>query len=230
MLVVKSLRYARASHLVFEDAGASFASGHISVVLGISGSGKTTLFRILSGLLSDFSGEVLWEGLPIKQEQVSYMQQKDALLPWRTVKKNILLPTELGPRKQKAVVQEQDFYQVVQAFGLASLLDRFPDELSGGQRQRVVFAMQSLSPNPILLLDEPFTSLDPLTKETLYQDVRRLAKEKGKTIILASHDVQDCLEIGETFFAIKQHKLFPIFLDKQRGIAGLLQQMKECLG
>ena len=96
MLVVKSLRYARASHLVFEGAGASFASGHISVVLGISGSGKTTLFRILSGLLSDFSGEVLWEGLPIKQEQVSYMQQKDALLPWRTVKKKYFVAYRIG--------------------------------------------------------------------------------------------------------------------------------------
>ncbi|AAF73555.1 ABC transporter ATP-binding protein [Chlamydia muridarum str. Nigg] len=229
MLVVKSLCYAHASHFVFEDAAASFAPGQISFILGGSGSGKTTLFRIIAGLLTSFIGEVLWNGQPVKQELVAYMQQKEALLPWRTVRKNILLPTELGPHKQKPLVQDHNFHKVIQSFGLSSLLDRFPDELSGGQRQRVVFAMQCLSPKPILLLDEPFTSLDSLTKEMLYQDVRRLAEEEGKAIILASHDVQDCLEIGETFFAIRNRKLHPISLDKQQGIAGLLQQIKNHL-
>lgn len=229
MLDVKSLYYSHASHSVFEDASASFASGQISMVLGASGSGKTTLFRIIAGLLSCSLGEILWKGQPIQQEQIAYVQQKEALLPWRTVRKNILLLTELGSRKQKITIEEECFYNVVHSFGLSSLLDRFPDELSGGQRQRVVFAMQSLSPTPILLLDEPFTSLDPITKEILYQDVKRLAKEEGKTIILASHDVQDCLGVGEAFFAIKNQKLHSIALNKEQGIAGLLQQMKDHL-
>lgn len=87
MLDVKSLYYSHASHSVFEDASASFASGQISMVLGASGSGKTTLFRIIAGLLSCSLGEILWKGQPIQQEQIAYMQQKEALLPWRTVRK-----------------------------------------------------------------------------------------------------------------------------------------------
>lgn len=214
--------------LCFEDASAGFASGQISMVLGASGSGKTTLFRIIVGLLSCSLGEILWKGQPIQQEQIAYMQQRKLCYPGAPLE-NILLLTELGSRKQKTTIEEECFYNVVHSFGLSSLLDRFPDELSGGQRQRVVFAMQSLSPKPILLLDEPFTSLDPITKEILYQDVKRLAKEEGKTIILASHDVQDCLGVGEAFFAIKNQKLHSIALNKEQGIAGLLQQMKDHL-
>ncbi|MBQ8498384.1 ABC transporter ATP-binding protein [Chlamydia sp.] len=229
MLDVKSLYYAHASHCVFENAEVSFSPGQISVVLGKSGSGKTTLFRIIAGFLSCSIGEILWEGKPLTQKLVAYMQQKGRLLPWRTIRKNISLLTELGPRNQKMFVLEKAFRKAVHTFELSSLLDRFPDELSVGQQQRVVFAMHSLSSKPVLLLDEPFASLDPLTKEMLYQDVKRLAKEEGKTVILASHDVQDCLRVGETFFAIKNHKIQPVFLDKQEGISGLLQQMKKHL-
>ncbi|WP_201456946.1 ABC transporter ATP-binding protein [Chlamydia sp. 17-3921] len=214
MLKVSHLCYSYKQEIIFQDASFIAFPGKITIILGRSGVGKTTLFRLLSGLLTPEQGScLLWKDRTLTQNSVAYMQQKEALLPWRTALKNILLPTELGSPKQAPVCSDY-LQKVIKNFNLSSLLNRYPDELSGGQRQRVALASQYLSQKPILLLDEPFSSLDILLKEQLYKDVVYLAKNENKTVILVTHDFRDVLFLGDSLFIIKNHQLVSLPIDE----------------
>lgn len=214
MLQVSNLDYSYKQEVIFQDISFSAPRGAITIILGRSGVGKTTLFRLLSGLLLPDQGSLLWQGEPLTQDLVAYMQQKEALLPWRTALKNILLPYELGPSHLRTSVPSYQLQKIIKNFDLDTILDRYPDELSGGQRQRVALATQYLSQKPILLLDEPFSSLDLLLKEQLYKDIEMLAKQENKAVILVTHDFRDVLFLGDFVFVIKNHKCIPVSLQR----------------
>ncbi|EPP36660.1 Fe(3+) ions import ATP-binding protein FbpC [Chlamydia avium] len=212
MLEVKGLSYSYANKLIFQDVSFVASPGKISVILGSSGVGKTTLFRLIAKFLSPTDGKILWKGNPITQKDVAYMQQKSPLLPWRTIEKNIYLASELG-RPRNSSIPPEKFIEVVDYFRINELLERYPDEISEGQKQRVALACQCLSSKPILLLDEPFSSLDVITKEILYGYVLRLAAEDKKTVILVTHDFRDVAFLGDSVFLMKDYSLVPITFD-----------------
>ncbi|WP_348664130.1 ABC transporter ATP-binding protein [Chlamydia vaughanii] len=213
MLEVSHLFYSYSNRAIFKNASFVAHPGKISIILGVSGIGKTTLFRLISKFLTPISGEIFWKNQPIKQVDVAYMQQKQILLPWRTVLKNIYLGSELGIKKERFSILSDKFEEVVESFNIGKLLDSYPDQLSEGQKQRVSLASQCLSPKPILLLDEPFSSLDITTKELLYKYILRLAKKESKTVILVTHDFRDVAFLGDAFYVIKNHALVPIFFN-----------------
>lgn len=171
--------------------------GRFLTILGPSGCGKTTLFNIIAGLIEPDSGSVTLEGesLLLRPGMTGYMLQKDLLLPWRTVADNITLSKTLhGVRKRRAL---RDAAADVHACGLSTMLNRRPDQLSGGQRQRAALVRTFQTGKDMLLLDEPFGALDPITRLHLQELLMELCLQKGKTVLFVTHDVDEALLLSD---------------------------------
>jgi glycine betaine/proline transport system ATP-binding protein len=194
-------------------AGASLVvrEGEISVLMGLSGSGKSTLLRAVNGLNTVTRGSVtVRDGEKmvdvvtcneatlrhLRQGQVAMVFQQFALLPWRTVAENVGFGLELAnvpDAERKARVDKQ-----LKLVGLDQWAKKFAHELSGGMQQRVGLARAFATEAPILLMDEPFSALDPLIRTKLQDELLQLQKELKKTIIFVSHDLEEALKIGNT--------------------------------
>ena len=142
----------------------SVNDGEFVSVIGASGCGKSTLFRLINGLEKPQSGEILVNGVSIEKQKnySSFMPQKDLLLPWRTIEKNVCLPMEI--MKVPKTEQEEKCREALKQVGLIDYIDKYPKDLSGGMKQRVAFARTLLAGADMLLLDEPFSALDYLTR------------------------------------------------------------------
>ena len=171
--------------------------GQFLSILGPSGCGKTTLFNIIAGLTKPDTGSVTLKGesLLMNPGLTGYMLQRDLLLPWRTIADNIALPRTLhGVSRRKAM---KDASADIRACGLGSMLHRRPDELSGGQRQRAALVRTFQSGKELLLMDEPFGALDPITRLHLQELLMRLCLEKGLTVLFVTHDVDEALLLSD---------------------------------
>ena len=171
--------------------------GRFLSILGPSGCGKTTLFNIIAGLTQPDTGSVTLNGdsLLMNPGLTGYMLQRDLLLPWRTIADNIALPRTLrGISRRKAL---KDATADIRACGLTSMLHRRPDELSGGQRQRAALVRTFQSGKELLLMDEPFGALDPITRLHLQELLMRLCLEKGLTVLFVTHDVDEALLLSD---------------------------------
>ncbi|HKV34131.1 MAG TPA: ATP-binding cassette domain-containing protein [Pyrinomonadaceae bacterium] len=186
---------------IISDLNLSVAQGETLVLLGESGCGKTTTLKLVNRLLVPTSGEVVVEGKsttewdPIAlRRRIGYVIQEGGLFPHFTIAQNVgLVPNLLGWEKIDARVEE-----LLNLVGLApeKFAGRYPKELSGGQRQRVGVARALAADPPLLLLDEPFGALDPLTRASLQREFADLSKRLGKTAILVTHDVREALLLG----------------------------------
>jgi NitT/TauT family transport system ATP-binding protein len=177
-------------------------------ILGPSGSGKSTLLRILAGLLPVTSGEVIFKGelLVGPRQGVGFVFQKANLMPWRTVLENITLPLEVGenemsvPRSQ-AVEWAKEMVELV---GLQGFDDALPRDLSGGMAQRVAIARALIHDPDVLLLDEPFGSLDALTRERMGNELLRIWQARRKTVIMVTHSISEALFLADRVLVISQ--------------------------
>lgn len=171
--------------------------GRFLSILGPSGCGKTTLFNIIAGLIRPDEGEVTLDGasLVLNPGMTGYMLQKDLLLPWRTIADNITLSQTLHgvPRRRALADASPD----VHACGLSTMLNRRPDELSGGQRQRAALVRTLQTGKEMLLLDEPFGALDPITRLHLQELLMTLCLRKHKTVLFVTHDVDEALLLSD---------------------------------
>jgi NitT/TauT family transport system ATP-binding protein len=166
-------------------------------VLGPSGSGKSTLLRVLAGLLIPTAGEVIYAGAKISapRRTVGLVFQKANLMPWRTVLENITLPLELQdlpPAASRARAQE-----LVDLVGLEGFEQALPRDLSGGMAQRVAIARALVHDPPMLLLDEPFGSLDALTRERMGSELLRIWQARRKTVVMVTHDITEALFLAD---------------------------------
>lgn len=180
-----------------DDVSFSLSQGRFLSILGPSGCGKSTLFNIIAGLMAPDDGTVTLGGqsLVMNPGMTGYMLQKDLLLPWRTIADNIILPRTLrGISRRKAL---QEAASDVQACGLTNLLNRRPDELSGGQRQRAALVRTLQTGKEMLLLDEPFGALDPITRLHLQELLMTLCIRKGRTVLFVTHDVDEALLLSD---------------------------------
>lgn len=180
-----------------ENVSFSLQKGRFLSILGPSGCGKTTLFNIIAGLIRPDKGEVTLDGqsLIMRPGMTGYMLQKDLLLPWRTIADNITLSQTLhGVRRKRAL---SDAAADVQACGLTAMLSRRPDELSGGQRQRAALVRTLQTGKEMLLLDEPFGALDPITRLHLQELLMTLCLSKNKTVLFVTHDVDEALLLSD---------------------------------
>ncbi|MBP7064838.1 ABC transporter ATP-binding protein [Ferrovibrio sp.] len=169
----------------------------VLAIVGPSGCGKTTLFNIIAGLIVPSEGSVSVNGVQVAgaNGQVGYMLQKDMLLPWRNVLDNVTLGLEV--RGVARVEAEKIALRLIQAYGLAGFEKAKPSELSGGMRQRVAF-MRTLAFDPdVILLDEPFSALDFQTRLLLQGEVQRIIRERGKSVILVTHDIGEAITMAD---------------------------------
>lgn len=173
------------------------AAGEFLTLVGPSGSGKTTLLDLLAGLSRPTSGEVLVDGKEVTgpgQDRAVVFQQY-ALFPWRTASANVSIGLEnTGLSKKQRAAKASEFLELV---GLAGFGDRYPHELSGGMKQRVAIA-RSLAYEPdVLLMDEPFAALDAQTREQLQDELLRIWKATGKTIVFITHGIDEAVYLGQ---------------------------------
>jgi osmoprotectant transport system ATP-binding protein len=186
--------------VLLADVNLALEAGTTTAVLGRSGSGKTTLLRMVNRLLEPTSGTVLVRGVattasdPIQLRRgIGYVIQETGLFPHFTVERNIGLVPELqGQSKQVIDERVQEMLTLVGLSG-AGLEGRYPHQLSGGQRQRVGLARALAADPPILLMDEPFGALDPLTRAEMQEMLRDLLARLSKTVLLVTHDLDEAL-------------------------------------
>jgi len=171
--------------------------GEFVGIVGPSGCGKSTLLRLLSGLLKPTSGRVLWRGklLDGPREEMGFVFQKANLMPWRNVLANVTLPLEIrgfngDEAREKAI-------ELLKLLGLDGFLHIYPRELSGGMEQRVALARALIYDPEILFLDEPFSSLDALTRERLNVELARIWHIKCKTVVMVTHSIQEALFLAD---------------------------------
>src|SRR3954447_19582986 len=171
-----------------EDLSLTVHAGEVVALVGPSGCGKSTLLELLAGLQQPDQGSV--EAAP-----AAYMPQHDLLLPWRTALANAALALEwAGFAKADARREPQPLFE---RFGLGGFEGARPHELSGGMRQRVALARTFLSGRPLLLLDEPFASLDQITRGSLQEWLAGALREESRTVVLVTHDVQEALYLAD---------------------------------
>lgn len=168
--------------------------------LGQSGSGKTTLLRVLAGILTPTSGQVHF--LRSQQPKIGMVFQQSNLMPWRTVMDNIKLPLELeGMGESKARTRAQDMIELV---GLQGFEDNWPRDLSGGMAQRASLARALVHDPDLLLLDEPFGSLDAITRERMWMELSRIWQRRQKTVIMVTHSINESLFLADRVLVLTQ--------------------------
>lgn len=198
-----SFRYEGDTLPMMENLSFSVGEGEFVSIIGASGCGKSTIFRLINGLEKLQQGQILVNGSPIgEQKQYSaFMPQKDLLFPWRTIEKNICLPMELAGVSK----EDQDIRcgEVLEQVGLSEYRKKYPKDLSGGMKQRVSFARTLLSGADMLLLDEPFSALDYLTRVEMQEWLLHQWEHFHKTILFITHDVEEAVFLSQKIFVIQ---------------------------
>ena len=169
-------------------------------VLGPSGSGKTTLLRVLAGLLPQFTGRLDFEDG--RQPRIGMVFQQANLMPWRTAIQNITLPLELqGMEPEEAQKRAQELIDLV---GLQGFEEVWPRDLSGGMAQRVAIARALVHDPDLLLLDEPFGSLDALTRERMWMELSHIWQARQKTVVMVTHSIGESLFLADRVLVLSQ--------------------------
>ncbi|WP_284273812.1 ABC transporter ATP-binding protein [Bradyrhizobium iriomotense] len=187
---------------VFENLWLSMARGEFACVIGHSGCGKTTVLNILAGLDTPSAGAVVVDGQAIEGTSLdrAVIFQSHALLPWRTVLGNVAYAVSSKWRKWERARVRAHAQTFIDLVGLTGSEHKHPSELSGGMKQRVGIA-RALSITPkIMLMDEPFSALDALTRGTLQDEVRRICLETGQTAFMITHDVDEAIYLADKIF------------------------------
>ena len=181
--------------LALDKLNININSGDIYTFIGPSGCGKSTFLYVLSGILRDFTGSASIDGRAIntKTERIGLILQNYGLLPWKTVYQNAMLGIKI-----KDGIQELDDYRryILNQLGIDKLLDRFPKELSGGQQQRVAIARAFILKPDLLLMDEPFSALDAITREEMQELFLDIWKQYSVTTVFITHSVDEALYLG----------------------------------
>lgn len=212
--------------------------GEVLGLLGRSGSGKTTLLKLINNLLTPTQGEVVvlgkrtsqWHPIQLRRH-IGYVIQEIGLFPHFTVAENVGLVPKLAGWERDRI--QNRVYQLLELVGLEAnrFAKRYPHQLSGGQRQRVGVARALAADPPILLMDEPFGALDPITRLELQREFRRLQQQLGKTVIFVTHDIQEAFFLASRIGLMQDGHLVEVntpqeFLKSQQPEA---QAFLECL-
>lgn len=181
---------------VLQDINFNIETGSAVAIIGESGSGKTTLLKILCGLVQADEGYVFFKGQPILNQMsefrkhFGYVTQRATLLPHLTVRKNIQLPAQIHKNTKNLKQRTLDLMNILQ-MDPDDILDKYPFQLSGGQKQRVVIARALINNPDLLIMDEPFSALDSITKNEVYDQFLYIKSQINKTILLVTHDFHE---------------------------------------
>ena len=194
--------YSGANSPIIKNLSFSVEDGSFVSIIGASGSGKTTIFRLLNGLEAMQEGRIQVDGKDIHTlgHYAGYMPQQDLLFPWRSVEENVMLPMEIQkvPKEERRRAAQEMLRRV----GLTEWMNAKPKELSGGMRQRVSFARTLCAGSDLLLLDEPFSALDSITRISLQEWLRDQWNHLEKTILFITHDVEEAIFLSEKILVL----------------------------
>lgn len=188
---------------VIEDISIRLGEGELVSLLGVSGSGKTTLFNVISGLTEPDSGRVLLSGRDItgKPGEISYMLQKDLLLPYYTVLDNVCLPLIIKKGMKKKAARELAAPMFAE-FGLEGTQKKYPAQLSGGMRQRAALLRTYLSSDGVALLDEPFSALDTITKSAIHVWYLDIMQKIDLSTLFVTHDIDEAILLSDRIYIL----------------------------
>jgi nitrate/nitrite transport system ATP-binding protein len=220
-------RYAGKTGRVSEVLGGidlDVREGEFIAVLGFSGAGKTTLVSSIAGLIEPDAGDILLRGKPIQgpDRDRGLVFQSYSLFPWLTVESNVALAVDAVHKDRSADQRKALVKQKVKLVGLGHAMDRKPAQLSGGMRQRVAVARALAMEPEILLLDEPLSALDALTRAKLQDEIERIREEEKRTIILVTNDVDEALLLTDRIAvltptpAARIGRIFPVDIARPR--------------
>jgi NitT/TauT family transport system ATP-binding protein len=190
-----------------DEVTLDIAHGEFIAVVGPSGCGKSSLMKLISGLHPPASGALTFEGKPVTGplKSVGMAFQNSSLLPWRTALENVLLPLEIV-EPYRSRFNKQAFSakakELLHSVGLAGFTDKHPWELSGGMQQRTSICRALIHEPEILLLDEPFASLDAFTREELWSALRDLQAARKVTVMLVTHDLREAVFLADTVYVM----------------------------
>jgi osmoprotectant transport system ATP-binding protein len=204
-------RYGESSQPAVDDLSLKVPAGEICVLIGPSGGGKTTAMKMVNRLISITEGDITIDGRSVKgldltelRRGIGYVIQQIGLFPHMTVEGNIgTVPRLLGWKKPRIRERSNELLELV---GLSpdEYARRYPAQLSGGQRQRVGLARAMAADPPLMLMDEPFGAIDPITRERLQNDFLRLHREVRKTVIFVTHDIDEAIKMGHRICILRQ--------------------------
>lgn len=224
-----TFHYSDHSAPVIKDLTLSIYSGEILTVMAPSGTGKSTLFKLITGLAAPNSGSIeLLQQESSARHEIGYMPQQDLLFEWRTILDNVTLPLELqgiGRKERYERAKER-----MKTFGLAGTEQSYPHQLSGGMRQRANFLRATLSGERLLLLDEPFSSLDAMTRLSMQAWLLRQWEEANErpTLLFISHDIDEALYLSDRIAVfsdspLSDYTLFTVPFSRPRSHEQLLE-------
>lgn len=214
LLNIQNLSFSFGKKEVLKNLTLTLESNEIVTLLGSSGSGKSTLFNILTGIWSYQNGAIHFSAN--REKSISYMTQEDLLLPWRTVLDNLMLLFELGKQKESNFSTKKEALEILSEMGLKNYADYYPHQLSGGMKQRISLVRALLQKRPLLLLDEPFGSLDVVMREKIYQQLRSIKDKRCCTIFLVTHDFRDALSLSDRILLLHDGSIYKTWEVKGR--------------
>jgi NitT/TauT family transport system ATP-binding protein len=217
----------RQSVTALDGVSLTVAAGSLLTVLGPSGCGKSTLLRVIADIVRPQSGEMRVLGVTAeaarRSRQIGFVFQDATLLPWRNVIDNVRLPLEVGARPplSPGALGAEELLRLV---GLAGWERALPHELSGGMRQRVAIARALLGGPRILLMDEPFGAVDEITRDRLNEELLRIWRETGTTIVFVTHSIYEAAFLGTEVLVLaanpgRVREIIPIHFDGPRRLA-----------
>ncbi|MGI5962929.1 MAG: ATP-binding cassette domain-containing protein [Lawsonibacter sp.] len=207
--------------------------GEIVALIGKTGAGKTLLLEAAAGFYPPDSGQVLYQGtsistIPIFQRKIGYLYQDYGLFPHMTAEQNIAFPLTIQ-RVAKTEIRHQ-VAQMADRFGIQSILSQYPGTLSGGEQQRVALARALMMRPPLLLLDEPFSALDPVTKQNLYQMLHEIRDTFGCAILFVTHDFYEAEQLADRIGVLISGQLRGIVDSGQLFTAPWERDVRQFLG
>lgn len=224
-----SFKYESDDYEMIRNLSFSVNDGEFISIIGASGCGKSTIFRLINGLEKPDNGKIFIDERPVEQQKnySSYMPQRDLLFPWRTIEKNICIPMEIQNKNKKEMHEKAT--AMLDEVGLLSYKNKYPRDLSGGMRQRASFARTLLAGAGLLLLDEPFSALDSLTRIGLQEWLLQEWEKHKKTILFVTHDVEEAIFLSQKIFVITDRPIthfeeYIIPLDYPRNRADLKRE------
>jgi len=195
---------------VIQNLSLQMKQGEAVAILGPSGCGKSTLVNAMAGTIAIESGRIDFikennrQALNPKTHKIGLIPQNCGLLPWKTVKENCILPLKIR-KEQINEKQKEEITTIYEALNISDLLNKYPNELSGGQVQRVAIARAFILKPDLLLMDEPFSSLDAITREEARELFLEVWKQIRPTTILVTHSIEEALYLGNTIIVMGKH-------------------------
>lgn len=233
ILQVKNLKKSFDNKLILDNINMEVHHNEFICILGSSGSGKSTLIECIAGFTPIEDGEIRLEGQKITKpsaQMIAVFQDFNQLFPWKTIEDNIKYPLKVRNRSLNKEELSQKATKALEFVNLSGEEKKYPKELSGGMKQRAAVARALALEPKILLMDEPFGSLDAITRKELQKNLKQITKEVGLTIIFVTHDIDEALYLSNRIFLfdLKQRKLNEISKEdfKRDKIEMLLEQSK----